>query len=56
MLEEAEGNTQKVFDMIKRGFKKLSKSNVGITRDQWLEEAIKAELKESPMCCKAIIQ
>ena len=56
MLEEAQGNTQKVFDLIKRAFKKLSKSNVHISREQWLEEAIKAEKRESLLCCKAIIQ
>jgi hypothetical protein len=56
MLEEAQGNLQKVFDLIKRAFKKLSKSNVQISRDQWFEEAIKAEKKESLICCKAIVQ
>ena len=56
MLEEAQGNNQKVFDLIKRAFKKLAKSNVHISREQWLEEAIKAEKRESPICCQAIVQ
>ena len=39
-LEEANGNEKKVYDLIKRSFKKLAKSGVNISRDQWLNEAI----------------
>ena len=55
MLEEANGNEKKVYDMVKRAFKKLQKSNVNISRDEWLKEAIKAEKSNSLICAKAII-
>lgn len=45
MLEEVQGNETKVYDIIKRAFKKLAKANVIISRDQWLSEAIKCEKK-----------
>lgn len=56
MLEEAQGNINKVYDLIKRSFKKLNKSGVNISRDQWLDEAIKCEHKDSVQCCRAIIR
>ena len=56
MLEEAHGNTEKVYDLIKRSFKKLAKSKVLVSRDQWLKEAIECEKKESNQCCRAIIK
>ena len=55
MLEEANGNNKKVYDIIKRAFKKLQKSNVAISRDEWLQEAIKSEKSQSLVCARAII-
>jgi hypothetical protein len=40
MLEEAHGNSERAYDLIKRSFKKLAKSNAIVSRDQWLKEAI----------------
>lgn len=43
MLEEANGNEKKVFDIIKKAFKKLLKIGHLVSRDEWIVEAIKAE-------------
>ena len=56
MLEEVQRNKTKVYDLIKRAFKKLAKSNIIISRDQWLTEAIKCENKQCFECCRAIVR
>ena len=56
MLEEKQGQTEKVGEIVKRAFKKLSKAQAGITRSQWLNEARKCEDLNNLECCKAIIQ
>ena len=55
-LEEAQGNSAKVFEVVKRAFKKLIKGGVLITRDQWLSESISSELCGSTHCSQAIIK
>jgi pre-mRNA-processing factor 6 len=35
-LEEANGHAQKVYEVVKRAFKKLKRMGATITRDEWL--------------------
>jgi pre-mRNA-processing factor 6 len=55
-LEESQGNTKKVSDIVKRAFKKLIKMSAEITREQWLQEAIDAQELGSPHTSEAIIK
>lgn len=56
MLEEAQGEEQRVVSLVQRSFKKLQKAGVNISRDQWLNEAAQCEKSESFTCSKAIIR
>lgn len=55
-LEEAQGNTAKVFDIIRRAFKKLTKGQIKIPRDHWLKETVDAEKGKSLTCSQAIVK
>lgn len=55
-LEEAQGNFQKVNDIVKRAFKKLTKIGVKLSRKVWLEETIQCELSGSPLVAQAIVK
>lgn len=55
-LEEAQGNSQLVDKIISRAVKKLSKHELRIKRDLWLQEAVFAEQSDSIVTCRAIIK
>lgn len=54
-LQEASGNIEKCNNLMHRAISSLSKRQVNLTREMWLEEAEKVEASGSPITCKAIV-
>ena len=55
MLDEKQGNLEKVPEIVKRGFKKLQKMQADIKRKQWVDQAINCEKDGYPISSKAIL-
>ncbi|XXG84308.1 hypothetical protein AAC387_Pa10g1847 [Persea americana] len=55
-LEEANGNTAKVGEIIERGVQALQGQRLVIDREDWMKEAEAAERAGSVVTCQAIIQ
>mmetsp|Transcript_13056 Transcript_13056/g.22359 ORF Transcript_13056/g.22359 Transcript_13056/m.22359 type:complete len:902 (-) Transcript_13056:18-2723(-) len=55
-LDEAKGNLEKPYTIIKHAIKALGKKNVNLSREAWLEEAENTEANGYPVTCQAIIQ
>jgi len=54
-LQEENGHEKECASLVKRAIKKLAKSGVLISREQWMEEAVKSEKSARPITAKALI-